>query len=452
MEYFVEYESLEPGKGSEFLVHVTRLETYKPCLEGVLTIELNGKIYQSEAPERPGIFVLSVSPDRGGEFDITYSLRSGGKTDSATDRVEVHDDSPDQVNRAEVNHAETEQGEVTYLKEQAWNNDFMVQEILPQPFSSVVATSGEILAVPGEKKNVAANSSGIITFSGKNLVQGSSVEKGQLLFTISANSVGEDNFELHYQEYMNSLNRSRSEFERHRELYDQGVISERQYIESRTNYISDSLRFYSLASKATADGLLIRAPASGYIHQLDVAEGQFVEMGQLLVTISSDRKLLLRADVPQQDFPQIKDIVTANFRTAYSERIYSIDELNGTLLAKGSSVAENDHYIPVYFEVQNDGTLLEGAFAEFYLITTQKENRMVVPMSALAEEQGVHYLYLQVTGESYTKRQVVPGENNGKSVEIISGLIPGDRIVTGGAMLLKAASMVTGVAGHSHEH
>ena len=146
------------------------------------------------------------------------------------------------------------------------------------------------------------------------------------------------------------------------------------------------------------------------------------------------------------------EIETAHFRPAYTDQVYSVEEMNGRLLAAGSSVAENDHYLPVIFEVDNDGSLLEGAFAEIFLKSSQKSNVLVVPMSAILEEQGEYYVYVQVTGESYTKRGIAPGKNDGRNMEILSGLDPGERVVTRGVMLVKAASMVTGVAGDGHAH
>lgn len=378
---------------------------------------------------------------------------------------EAHEEAAaEDANEAEASHAHEgesahaheggspAEGEISFSKEQAWNSDFMVRKLAPVPFSAVVKASGQLLAVPGEKKHLAAHTSGMLVFRNKLLVQGARVEKGQPLFVIVAASLSADNFEVRYGELRNNLEQSRSEFHRHEALYADQVISERQYIASKTSYINDSIRFHSLASKASAGGLQISAPISGYIHELNFSEGQYVETGDQLVTISSNEKLLLRADVPMQYYPMVDQIVTANFRTGYSERIYNVDALKGTLLSRGSSVAENDHFIPVYFEVTNDGTLLEGAFVEFYLKAREEQQVIAVPAGAISEEQGVHYCYLQVTGESYTKQEVVVGENDGKYFRISAGLKPGDRLVTEGIMLLKAASMVVGDPGHGHAH
>ena len=87
---------------------------------------------------------------------------------------------------------------------------------------------------------------------------------------------------------------------------------------------------------------------------LKVSEGIHVSAGELIGTISKNDMLLLRADVPQQYVESISEIVTCNIRTAYSEKVFSLDDFNGSLITRGSSVAENNHYIPVYFKVINE--------------------------------------------------------------------------------------------------
>jgi multidrug efflux pump subunit AcrA (membrane-fusion protein) len=185
---------------------------------------------------------------------------------------------------------------------------------------------------------------------------------------------------------------------------------------------------------------------------LKVAEGEFVSAGQLIATASSDKRLLLRADVPQQYFNRINDIVTTHFRTSYSKEVWKVGDLNGRLLATGSSVAENNQYLPVYFEAQNNGQLLEGAFVEFYLKTRTMENCIVVPVEAVLEEQGKHFVYVQETGELFRKQEILTGDFNGKAYLVLGGLSAGDRVVTLGSMLIKTASMSTSLPGHSHQH
>ena len=456
IEFFIVHEALEADKASEFLIHVSNLSTYKPFHEGRVSVLIDGVSVSSAPPLEPGIFKISFVPEKAGAFHALYTFEGDGVSESAEGHVHVVQDHADLHAHDESSgahsHGMENEGEISFLKEQDWNSDFMVSLVEPESFYSVIPTSGEILAMPSEKKNIVANGKGMVLFTPKNLVQGSPVTKGQHLFTISSETLLEDNFELQYQEWLNSYERSLSEYERHKKLYAEGAISEREFINTRSEYIADSLRYHNLKNNATSKGLKVSAPVHGTIHELNVSEGQYIDVGQNMVTISSNKTLLLRADLGQQHFDHLDEIVTANFRLAYMEKVYSMEEVNGRLLAAGSSVAENDHYLPVMFELSNDGMILEGAFAEVYLKTASRENCLVLPKTALTEEQGAYYAYLQVTGESYSKIPVKLGHNDGKNVEITSGLKPGDRVVTKGLMLLMATSMVSGAAGHGHSH
>ena len=278
------------------------------------------------------------------------------------------------------------------------------------------------------------------------------VRKGQLLFTITSESMVDDNLMLRYSEAKNRLQKSRSDYNRHLALFEQETISERQFLASRATYTEDSLRYYNLASNISEDGVRIVASVSGTIHELNVSDGEYAEPGRILAILSTNRALMLRADLPQQYYSFLNEIRSAHFRPAYTHRVFTIEETGGSLLAAGVSVAENNHYLPVIFQLENNGDLLEGAFTEVFLIAGKREKLLSVPVTALAEEQGGYYVYVQVGGESYMKRPVSIGSNDGLFVEITSGLESGERVVTEGVMLVKAASMSNGAIQAEHHH
>jgi len=447
-EYFIEYSPLIKNEKSEFLIHLTHLSNYKPHTEGKVSIIIGNQGVATDKILRPGIFKLRFQPKTSGKFAIKYNLKINNYEETVTDSVIVFDN---QEKAHEVEQKESS-GAVTYLKEQVWKNNFMVKRVSYAPFESVISTSGEMLAMPGEKQNVAAKSTGILLFASKKLVQGSRVQKGQLLFTISGQDITENNIGVRYSEAKNKYLRSKSEYERHQILYKDKIISEKQFIESQTKFQTDSSVYFSLSASVSVNGHRICAPLSGYLHELNVSEGQYVETGLLLATISTNKVILLRADLPQQHFNKLQLIKTANFRPAYSSKTYKIEDLDGNIIAKGASVAENNHYMPIYFKVQNDGSLLEGAFAEFYLITKNGKSDISVPNTSLIEEQGKHYVYVQLGGESYLKKLVEIGDTDGIRSSIKSGLESGDLIVTKGAMLIKIASSSNQMPAHNHEH
>lgn len=448
-EFFTEYPALVKGETAGLMIHITRLGSYKPCSDGDVSLELGNIKASASATKEPGIFSVSIQPREQGKQLMRISLRRGNQTEQVTDSVWVFQSDAD---AHESLNEQSDPSVIAYSKEQAWSADFMVQKVISQPFSSVIPASGEMLPVPGEKQHVVARSNGIVLFASKNLIQGSRVAKGQLLFTLSGQDLASNNITVQYAEALNRFQQSKSELERHSRLHAEKIVSDKQFYETLARYKTDSAFYDALSSSVTSRGLEIYAPLSGYLHELNIAEGQFVETGDQLATVSDNKVMLLRADVPQQYFRQLNLIKTAHFRPAYSSRIYTMEELQGRLLASGASVAENNHYMPVYFEVKNDGSLLEGAFAEFYLMTRNSALALVIPLSSIIEEQGSVFVYVQLQGAGFTKQAVTLGESDGLNTVITSGLSAGERVVTRGAMLLKAASMSSAMPAHAHEH
>jgi multidrug efflux pump subunit AcrA (membrane-fusion protein) len=192
--------------------------------------------------------------------------------------------------------------------------------------------------------------------------------------------------------------------------------------------------------------------AGGEVQQLYQANGVYVSEGAPLISIAGTGKIMLRADLPQRYWQEVSLIRSASFMPSGSSRVYNMDELGGRVIARGSALSPDNQFIPVIFEFPNKGAFVAGSFAEVFLHTTLIQNQLVIPVSALLEEQGVYYVYVQSAGESYLKRTVKPGFIDGTYANVISGLVPGDRVVTQGAIFIKASSQMTGTPSHGHEH
>jgi len=503
LEFFVEFPELMAGHESEVHVHLTRIPAYKPCPAGRVNITLDFGDTQSDAysdsPVTPGIWKVPLVPEFSGKCRIIFEyvengyiekfVFTGGKVSehvhetrnisgkqpenpSQADGGDArsHDDESSEHPHKEDGHSHddntahphddmsaemvivgTPDG-MRFTKEQAWKADFSVNIIEPQPFSGIIRAGGEILAMPGEKYFIHARNSGIVNYSKKGLVAGGYIEEGEEMMRIEGQDIAHDNIMVEFAEAESRFLKSRSEYLRRYNLIRENAISEKEFIKTRAAYISDSIIYYNLRQSYADGGLRITSPISGYLHELKVSQGEFVRAGQLIATVSSDLRLLLRADVPQHHFSRIEDIVSTNFRTSYHENVFDIADFKGSLLAVGSSVKENNQYLPVYFEAHNNGELLEGAYAEFFLKMSPLQNSITVPVEAILEEQGKYYVFVQVAGETYQKREIRPGETDGIRYHVIGGLFPGERVVTRGSMLLKAASMSTSLPGDSHQH
>ena len=143
----------------------------------------------------------------------------------------------------------------------------------------------------------------------------------------------------------------------------------------------------------------------------------------------------------------------AVIKTMGTRRTYDFSKIDGELLAIGNSAAEGNFMIPVHLRTNAVEDFIPGDFVELYLKTSEGANKLVVPNSALLEEQGYFFVYVQLSPEMFEKREVKTGETDGLQTEIVEGISPDERIVTQGAMFIKL-SQATGAldphAGHVH--
>ena len=180
-------------------------------------------------------------------------------------------------------------------------------------------------------------------------------------------------------------------------------------------------------------------------------DGEYVSVGQPLAIVSQNKRLRLRAEVSEKHYSQLAGITSANFRPSYEKETYKLSDLNGKLISYGKSSSDNSFFIPIIFEFDNNGTLVPGAFTEVYLLSSPLDNVLSVPVSALIEEQGSYFVFIKVDDEGYVKKEVKTGHNNGKNVQILSGLKKGESVVTSGAYQVKLAGNSSAIP-HGHEH
>jgi cobalt-zinc-cadmium efflux system membrane fusion protein len=210
--------------------------------------------------------------------------------------------------------------------------------------------------------------------------------------------------------------------------------------------------YHNIVNNYSSGGKQVKAPFDGYIKDILVAEGQYVKSGESLAVITKNQKLIIKADVSQKYFAQLPSISSANFKLAYDPTIFSLEDFNGRLLSYGKNAGINAGYLPVYFEIDNKGELLSGSFVEVFLKTEPVENTVVIPWSAVMEDYENYYVYVQVSGESFEKRDVKLGINDGIQVQVLSGVSEGEWVVTTGAYQVKMASMSSTIPAHGHSH
>lgn len=320
-----------------------------------------------------------------------------------------------------------------------------VETLTPGMFAEVVKVSGQIIPAPADQAVASAQSSGILTYS-SNILEGSRVSAGSVIATISAKGMAGGDANAAAKAAVDAAKR---ELERITPLHADGIVSTKDYNAARQAYES-AMAMYS----GSAGGSRVVSPIGGVITSVMVRQGEYVDAGQPIVAISKSERLTLKAELPEKYFKLLPSITTAKFRTAYSDSVVSLTDLNGRLLSS-SSVTGNTQagYIPVYFSFENRGEAVPGAFAEIYLIGTPRHDVLTVPVEAVTEQEGAHYVYVRLDEEGYQKRRVVLGISDGQSTEVLSGIQAGESLVTKGAVVVKMAES-SGIVpeGHSHTH
>ncbi len=375
-----------------------------------------------------------------------------------------HDHNHDQGQQNSHNHAEGENfdhnhdhdqnnkevhtDEIMFTPKQAKSVGLEVTTVKPASFHQVIKTSGQILSAQGDEITISATSSGIIAFNKSSLNEGFSVKAGESLISISSRNMIDGDPVLRAKSAYDIAQR---EFQRAESLMEDKLISQREYNEIKLNYENTKNTYQSIGGRSSARGVSISSPISGFVKTKLVSEGQYVEVGQALMTITQNRKLQLRADISERYYKDISNITLANFKTPYDKTVYTLSELNGRLVSFGKSANNQEYYIPVNFEFDNIGQIISGSYVEVFLLGQPRENVISIPISSLTEEQGIYFVYLQVHDDAYKKQEVRTGTNDGKNVEILSGIKAGDKVVSKGAYHVKLASASAAIP-HAHEH
>ena len=340
--------------------------------------------------------------------------------------------------------------EIIFPKAQAAKTTFEVREIQSASFNQVVKTTGQVLAAPGDEAVIVATSNGIVSFSSNKLTEGTKVQKGQSLFQISSKEIPEGDY---FTKVKANYDAAKASYDRAEALVKDKIISQKEFESTKLEFENAKTAYDAVSNNKTAKGVSVNAPLNGHMKNILVKEGEYITVGQPLATVSQNQRLVLRAEVSQRYYNAMQSVKSANFKTPYDNKVYSLEDLNGRLLSFGKTSNENSFFIPVSFEFDNKGEVIPGSFVEVYLISSPIENTLSIPVSALTNEMGIYYVYVQIDEEGYRKQEVALGANNGKEVQIIKGLHPGDRVVTQGAYQVKMASASGAIPhGHSHEH
>lgn len=379
------------------------------------------------------------------------TVHKGAHHDHGDDHDHDHDlsnDHDDDHDHGSKEKSSENVDEIVFSKQQAEAVGLQLMTVQPGTFNNIIKTSGQLQSAQGDEVTLVATANGVVSFSKLSIAAGAVVKAGEPVLTISSRNLAEGDpaqkTKLAYEVAQREYNRAES-------LLKDTLISRKDFEQIRLNYQTAKIAYDALATSHTSRGVSVASPINGFIKNRLVGEGEYVTTGQPIVTVSQNRKLQLRAEVSEKYYKNLPSITSGNFKTPYDQTLYKLSELKGRLLSYGRSSDGASFYIPVTFEFDNIGQMIPGSFVEVYLLAAPMDNVISIPLSSLVEEQGLYFVFIQLDEEGYKKQEVSIGDDNGQDVLILSGLRPGDRVVTKGATQVKLAANSSVIPeGHSH--
>lgn len=322
------------------------------------------------------------------------------------------------------------------------------EEVVPSTFNSVIKCTGHVVGATGDVVTVVAPQSGTVHYT-RAWSEGASVSANTSIFTLSSRNVGLGDAA---ERARVSYETAKAAFERAEKLITDKIISEREYEATREAYEQARLAYEAVGSNSTT-GSEARASKGGYITRLWVNEGDYVEAGTPLATIAQNKRLQLRADVPQRYYNELPTITSANFVTPYDDTVYELNKMNGRLLSYGRNAGETSFFVPVTFDFDNHAAIVPGSSVDVYLLGKSRNNVISLPMQSLTEEQGLYFVYRRLCENDFEKVEVQTGASDGSRIEILSGVKAGDKIVVNGVYRVKLAANSNALpSAHNHNH
>lgn len=449
-ELFLEYPHVVAGQATgNWAIHLTDMEDFQPIRSGTLTVrfESGSEVVQEfpiEGVARDGIFLLDPVVERAGTYRVELVLESP-QVDSrhVLPEVRVFE------SVTEVPHAEEEEGGgIAFLKEQQWQIPFAVAAARRDSVRRTATAPGEIVPPDGALVQVSAPVDGIAAAGANRNAPsvGEAVRPGQVLATLAPAAQGGG-----FAEVRARVERLEREVARSERLYEAGAIAEKRLEEASHDLEVARAQAASMgAAGASGDyRLRLTSPIQGIIARRSFVPGGRVEAGEPLFTIVDPRTAWLRAQVPAAEASAIPRDATATFTIEGSDVVYETDGL----VSVGRVVDPRTRTVPVVFEVTGgNGGFTFGQLARVAVPIGGTETGVVIPNRAIVDDNGTPAAFVQAGGETFERRVLTLGARDGIRAHVVSGIEPGEMVVTTGAYDVRLASMSGGEFAGAHAH
>lgn len=296
-----------------------------------------------------------------------------------------------------------------------------VHVLTPQALDNTIVTTGTLLA--NEEVHLVSELAGRITAIG--FEEGGHVGAGQVLVRIN-----DDELQAQLRKAGANLKLAQDDEARKKQLLAVNGISQEQYDASQAMLAAiqadvDDLR--ARVAKST-----IRAPFSGKVGLRSVSEGGYIGIGTPIAKLQQTDPMKVEFAVPERHGRTLKAGSPITFNLEGDTGTY-----HGEVYAVDPSVDPTTRTVKVRARSSNkDGRLVPGAFAKVNLRLERIPDALIIPAEALIPDIQGQKVLLMKSGKVVSAR-VQPGHRSANSVQLTSGVQPGDSVIVTGLLALR---------------
>lgn len=279
--------------------------------------------------------------------------------------------------------------------------------------------------------------------------EGDAVRKGQLLVELEGEDIRAKlaQAEAGVVEANAHFENARKNLARFESLYEQRAATQKELDDIRVGYESAQARLQGAQEmKREVEELLqyvkIVAPFDGVVTELHLDAGDLATPGRPIVSLENARQVEIVASVPESQIENlsvgmpVKIVIPARSDAAPAQ------EFTGSIDQIIPSADPGSHQFEIKAFIQNlGGSVMPGMFARI-VVSRALSDRLMVPRGAIRSRGQLEGIFVVGEDERARLRWVRTGRTIGDKVEVLSGLEPGEIVVTSGQLRLRDGQRV----------
>ena len=312
------------------------------------------------------------------------------------------------------------------------SSDMKLGKLELHEFYEVVKANGMFDVPPQNRASISSYFGGSV--KDIKLLPGQHVKRGQVLFTLENPEYVE--LQQDFLESQGQLIYLKSDYERQKNLVEDNVTSQKNFLKSESDYTVTRARLESLRRKLellninpnalTIDNISatvnVVTPINGYITDVNITRGSFLNSSDVAMIIVDTDNLHLNLNIFEKDIAKVKIGQPIHFRIQEDER----QQYEAMVYLVNKTVDAEKRTIGVLGQL-SDAKLTNRFSAGIYVqadIYTTSESYLSLPQEALAEVDGKQYVLVvenaSNTGYSFVRKEVKTGVSNNDYIEILN--------------------------------